>query len=61
MVKLDEITSILSEFAWCENADQKVGAMAAEIRHLRTMIEDLQHDAKQLSDNFTYYLWGHQK
>lgn len=34
--------SVIREFSWCENADQKVGAMASEIIYLRMHVKALQ-------------------
>jgi hypothetical protein len=36
------IPAIMKEFSWCENADQKVGAMASEIAYLRIHVKALQ-------------------
>ena len=41
------ITSVIKEFSWCENADQKVGAMASEISYLRMHVKALQEKLEQ--------------
>ena len=40
-------TSVIKEFSWCENADQKVGAMASEIIYLRMHVKALQEKLAQ--------------
>ena len=39
--------SVIREFFWCENADQKVGAMASEISYLRMHVKALQEKLAQ--------------
>ena len=41
------IASVIKEFFWCDNADQKVGAMASEIIYLRMQVEALQEKLAQ--------------
>ena len=41
------IASVIKEFFWCENADQKVGAMASEIIYLRMHVKALQEKLAQ--------------
>ena len=41
------INSVIKEFFWCENADQKVGAMASEIIYLRMHVKALQEKLAQ--------------
>ena len=41
------LPSVIKEFSWCENADQKVGAMASEIIYLRMHVKVLQEKLEQ--------------
>ena len=49
------IPAVMKEFSWCENADQKVGAMASEIIYLRMHVKALQKKLAE-SCNFEAHL-----